>query len=61
MIRKIPPNPRVEAVASAMRAAYGKHRGEAVTPWVYAAEEPKAAWRACAKAAIRTIEGLKAE
>lgn len=52
-----PLDPLAEAVASAMRAAYGKTQpGGPSKAWERADNAVKASWRVCAKTAIRVIE-----
>lgn len=48
---------KIDRVASRMRDAYGVHCGEKWRPWAKAAVDKKAAWRACAEAAIAELEG----
>lgn len=55
------PHISIDEVAAAMRAAYNEHiePGTRVTPWPQAAEEKRAAWRVCAKAAFKAIFGTE--
>lgn len=46
------PNPVTEAVARAMREAYGAHTGKGVCAWSQAKAGPRKAWLACSNAAI---------
>lgn len=44
---------KIDTVAIAMREAYAAHRREEVVPWEKS--RAKAAWRACARAAIKAL------
>ena len=47
-----------EAVAIAMRKAYGEHMNDPVIDWADADENKKAAWLAIAEAGIATYETM---
>lgn len=46
---------KIKHVAKNMREAYGEHCGEDICSWHDADDSPKAAWMACARAAIEAM------